>query len=170
MRRLIQICNGLDNVGDRLAPLITSALFDVEVIKVLAHVPEQYAGIPVLAGLGSCLGYYGDWPLRVWGTGYEPGYMDRVARSYSGTRPLWKVYAVRGYITRTILKLDSDVVIAIFSIAKMIKRLTLTLTSCLHIWTRFKRLISFAQAGLCSQRHFTLPSLHMRIASHGRGV
>ena len=86
-------------------------MLDVEVIKVLAHVPEQYAGIPVLAGLGSCLGYYGDWPLRVWGTGYEPGYMDRVARSYSGTRPLWKVYAVRGYITRTILKLDSDVVI-----------------------------------------------------------
>jgi len=111
MAQVIQICNDLCNVGDILAPIITSRLFGVEVVRVFKSVPQEYDGIPILAGLGSCLGYYGEWPLRVWGTGFEPGYMDRKARAYQGNRPLWRVHAVRGHVTRTILKLGGDVAI-----------------------------------------------------------
>lgn len=111
MSFVLQVCNTLNNVGDRLAPIITKALYDVDVLEVFDTIPPGHEETPILAGLGSFLGYHGDWPLRVWGTGYEPGNLSRVARTYTGSRAQWKVSAVRGHVTRTILGLSEDVVI-----------------------------------------------------------
>ncbi len=109
--RVLQICNGLKNVGDLLAPIITSKLTGASVDGLFKTLPEGYAGEPILAGLGSFLGYYGDWPLHVWGTGFEPGYMDRHARAYCGGRPGWRFFAVRGYLTRMVFHLDENVIV-----------------------------------------------------------
>ncbi len=83
---LLQVCNSLDNVGDRLAAPLTERLFGVRVRPVFRTLPDAHKGAPVLAGLGSFLGYYGDWHLHVWGTGYEPGYVDRKHRRNPGSR------------------------------------------------------------------------------------
>jgi len=108
MSQILQICNEIPNVGDRLASFITEQLFDLKVVRVFGTLPEKHIGKPVLVGLGSCLGYYGDWLLHVWGTGYEPGYIDTAHRMNPGSRALWNVHAVRGHVTRTILKLPNE--------------------------------------------------------------
>ena len=109
MSHILQICNEIPNVGDRLASYITEQMFGLTVVRVFGTLPPKYRGEPVLAGLGSCLGYYGDWLLHVWGTGYEPGYIDTAHRKNPGSRALWKVHAVRGHITRTILRLSTEI-------------------------------------------------------------
>lgn len=109
MQRILQICNDLNNVGDRLASIITERLFGYEVVRVFKDVPPDLTGKPILGGLGSFLGYYGEWPLHVWGTGYEPGYVDSKTRAHPGSRLEWTIHAVRGHVTRTFLKLPSDV-------------------------------------------------------------
>lgn len=109
MNKILQIINDLDNVGDRLASYITARVSGVEVIPLFKEMPEEFRGRRVLGGLGSFLSYYGDWPLDVWGAGIEPGYADRIARSYSGRREQWRFFAVRGRLTKTIFALDHAV-------------------------------------------------------------
>lgn len=108
---ILQICNDLYNVGDLLAPIITEQITSKEVIKVFKKIPEEYKGERILAGLGSFLGYYGDYPITVWGTGFEPGYLNRTARINPGSRLNWRYHAVRGHLTKTVLGIKDNVVI-----------------------------------------------------------
>ena len=108
MSRVLQICNDLYNVGDLLAPIVTEKLFGLDVVRVFKTLPDCYSNHRVLGGIGSFLGYYGDWPLSVWGTGFEPGYVDSATRKNPGSRVDWDIRAVRGHITRKILKLDEN--------------------------------------------------------------
>ena len=106
-----QICNSLYNVGDLLAPIITEKITNKEVIKVFKSIPKEYKEERILAGLGSFLGYYGDYPISDWGTGFEPGYLNRIARLNPGSRQDWEYHAVRGHLTKTVLGIKNDVVI-----------------------------------------------------------
>jgi hypothetical protein len=108
---ILQICNSLDNVGDLLAPIITERITNKEVIPIFKTIPDEYCGSRILAGLGSFLGYYGDWPLSIWGTGLEPGYMDRNARENLGSRKSWEYFALRGHLTKTVFGVKNKVVI-----------------------------------------------------------
>ena len=108
---ILQICNRLHNVGDLLAPIITELITGEKVIKVFKETPKNYEGERILAGLGSFLGYYGDKPISVWGTGFEPGYLNREARTYPGDRSDWKYYMVRGNLTKIVLGLGDKVII-----------------------------------------------------------
>ncbi|GBE29069.1 exopolysaccharide glucosyl ketal-pyruvate-transferase [bacterium BMS3Bbin04] len=109
MTKILQIVNGIPNVGDLLAPIITEKLFDLEVVPVFKELPPEHIGKPVLGGLGSFLGYYGDWRMNIWGTGYEPGYVDSATKANPGTRMDWTVYAVRGHVTRVALGLPQGI-------------------------------------------------------------
>lgn len=108
---ILQVCNDLYNVGDLLAPIITERITNKEVVKVFKEIPEKYQRERILAGLGSFLGYYGDYPLSVWGTGFEPGYLNRAARANLGNRLKWKYFAVRGHLTKSVLGIKEDIVI-----------------------------------------------------------
>jgi hypothetical protein len=104
---LLQIHAPVDNVGDRLAPLITERLFGYTVARMSpALMPVE--GRRVLSGLGSSLGGYGDWTVDVWGTGHEPGYTGPAVPS-SAERSRWRVHAVRGPLTKRLLQLDEDI-------------------------------------------------------------
>ena len=105
MAKVLQVCNGLNNVGDRLASIITERIFNIEVVPVFRNLSKEHEGRQVLAGLGSFLGYCGNWPLHVWGTGFEPGYVSRDVRMNPGSRNKWVFHAVRGKVTRTYFKL-----------------------------------------------------------------
>jgi hypothetical protein len=108
---ILQICNNLQNVGDSLAPIITERLTGEKVVKVFKEIPQEYKNQRILAGLGSFLGYYSNYPLSVWGTGFEPGYIDRNMRAQQGSRINWKFYAVRGYLTKKVFNLKDRVLI-----------------------------------------------------------
>lgn len=108
---ILQICNYLYNIGDLLAPIITEQITGKQVIKVFKEIPEEYKEERILAGLGSFLGYYGDYPITVWGTGFEPGYLNRTARKNPGSRLNWKYHAVRGYLTQAVFGANDNVII-----------------------------------------------------------
>lgn len=108
---ILQICNKLRNVGDSLASVITERVTGKNVIKIFDYTRNEYNDKRILAGLGSFLGYYGHLPLSVWGTGFEPGYMNREARAFHGDRSEWKFHAVRGYLTKRVFGLDDSIII-----------------------------------------------------------
>ena len=107
--KILQICNEIPNFGDRLARIITERLFGHSVIEVFNAIPSDFSNTRVLAGLGSFLGYYLDWPLEVWGTGFEPGYLPRETLRTLARPPNWRIHAVRGHVTRVAFGLHDDI-------------------------------------------------------------
>jgi len=105
---ILQIVNDLNNAGDLLAKIIVQDYFGIKVTCVFKNIPEKYEDRPILGGLGSFLGYYGEIALHVWGTGYEPGYVDSYHRKNPGSRNRWTFYAVRGPLTRRYFNLQDS--------------------------------------------------------------
>jgi hypothetical protein len=112
MPKVVQLYIDIDNVGDRLAPILTERLFglSVESFDASRHLVSPPAG-GILAGLGSFLCNCQDLPLRVWGTGYEYGYIFRRYAQVQGRGSSWHVHAVRGPISRDLLHLPDSVAI-----------------------------------------------------------
>lgn len=185
--RVVQVVVEIDNVGDVLAPILTERLFGVSTIRVFGTLPAEARGRPVLAGLGSHLAYHGEWALRVWGCGYEPGYAGGLPSAEQGDRSLWRFHAVRGHLTRAILNLPTDIPIGdpailtprIYTPRETHRDCERYFTHCMNddlpvipgIEVHSTRMDPFAAIDLITSSRFVFTeALHVAILAHAYGV